>query len=194
MVAQRVSSHNSGKITRVISRAKERIHVFFEDQGQEWLFVRNPRDGRRVLGRLIDHKERVILDYPEADLVDNRVARGWVDVFTIGVSPDRLADLCSTGRRKEQGGIVFDQYVAKGCEECKTKFNEVWWSNEQALPLKIVSSEAHGGWIQKSVAIRLGVDENVLRDPEERYPAYATMDMVDWREEHHGSHSLDSDH
>jgi hypothetical protein len=39
--------------------------------------------------------------------------------------------------------------------------------------------------------MRVGVDENVLRDSEDRYPNYLAMDMVDWREEHHGSHGHD---
>jgi hypothetical protein len=83
VVAHQGNGTYAGKVTRVISQGKDRVHVLFENQGQEWLFIRNPRDKQRVLGRLVDHRKRVILDFPEADLADSYMARGWIDVVTL---------------------------------------------------------------------------------------------------------------
>lgn len=187
VIARRGGDAHGGQVARVISRGKDRIHVLFENQDQEWLFIRNPRDGRRVLGQLIDHRKKVILEYPEAELADSRVARGWVDVIAIGVSPERLAVLEATGERKKHNGILFERYVAPASEEKNGLYQEVWWSHDEALPLKIVSAEGKGELVQEVVDVRHGVDPAVLRNPQERYPTYLAMDMVDWREEHQPS-------
>jgi hypothetical protein len=34
--------------------------------------------------------------------------------------------------------------------------------------------------------LRLHVDQALLQNPRTRFPEYAAMDMVDWREEYHG--------
>lgn len=68
---------------RIVSRSKDRIHLAMPDRNQEWLFVRNPVDGRRVSGILIDHNHKVRIDYPETDLRVEGVARGWADLIAV---------------------------------------------------------------------------------------------------------------
>lgn len=68
---------------RILSRTKDRIHLAMPDRNQEWLFIRNPVDGRRVSGILIDHGHKVRIDYPESDLRIEGVARGWADLLSI---------------------------------------------------------------------------------------------------------------
>lgn len=68
---------------RIVSRTKDRVHLAMPDRNQEWLFIRNPVDGRRVSGILIDHSHKVRIDYPESDLRIEGVARGWADLIDI---------------------------------------------------------------------------------------------------------------
>lgn len=71
---------------RVVSRTKNRVHLAMPDRNQEWLFIRNPVDPRRVSGILIDHNHKVRIDYPESDLRIEGVARGWADIIAIDES------------------------------------------------------------------------------------------------------------
>lgn len=73
-------------IKRIVSRSKNRVHIAMPQAKQEWLFVRNPIDGRRVSGILIDHPHQVLLDYPETDLRIEGIARGWADVINFDPS------------------------------------------------------------------------------------------------------------
>lgn len=72
--------------TRIVSRTKDRVHLAMPARKQEWLFIRNPVDGRRVSGILIDHNHKVRIDYPEVDLRIEGVARGWADVIAVDES------------------------------------------------------------------------------------------------------------
>lgn len=86
---------------RVVSRSRSRVHLAMPERDQEWLFIRNPVDGRRVSGILIDHRHQVLLDYPETDLRVEGVAKGWAEVIAIderqgkarpGINPEMIRD------------------------------------------------------------------------------------------------------
>lgn len=75
---------------RIVSRSKDRIHLAMPDRNQEWLFIRNPVDGRRVSGILIDHNHKVRIDYPETDLRLEGIARGWADLIAVDQSKGQV--------------------------------------------------------------------------------------------------------
>lgn len=94
--------HGEPGVKQVVSRTPTRVHVEMPTMRQEWLFVRNPKDGRRVNAFLVVHSRKVILAYPESDLRMEGIARGWADVIALdpkqvkassrGVDPRRLHD------------------------------------------------------------------------------------------------------
>lgn len=75
-----------GANKRIVSRSTHRIHLAMPDRNQEWLFIRNPIDGRRVTGILIDHEHHVLIDYPETDLRVEGIARGWANLISLDAS------------------------------------------------------------------------------------------------------------
>lgn len=176
----------SREFTRIVARTPNRMYVAFDGQGQEWLFLRNPLDGRRVTGHLIDHHQKAVLEFHESDLANARVVRGWADSVTLGLSLDHLENMRATGESQAHHGIAFERYVGKGSADERTSQAEVWWSAEYALPWKIQRSTAQGEWVQELIELRMNVDQTFLKDPTKRFPGYAAMDVVDWREEAHG--------
>lgn len=176
----------SREFTRVIARTPNRMYVAFEGQGQEWLFLRNPLDGRRVTGQLVDHHQKAILKFHESDLANAHVVRGWADVVTLGISLDHLGKMSATGENQAHHGIAFERYVGKEPADERTWQVEVWWSAEYALPWKIRRGTAQGEWVQELLELRMNVDQAFLKDPTKEFPEYAAMDVVDWREESHG--------
>lgn len=86
---------------QTLSRSKDRIHLSLPHRHQEWLFIRNPVDPRRVTGMLIDHENQALLVYPETDLRVEGIARGWADLIAIdeqqgkatqGIDPSLIQD------------------------------------------------------------------------------------------------------
>ena len=175
----------SREFTHVVARTPNRVYVAFEGQGQEWLFLRNPVDGRRVTGQLIDHHQKAVLEFHESDLANAHVVGGWADVMTLGISLGQLEKMHATGESQVHQGIAFERYVGKTADE-RTSQVEVWWSAEYALPWKIRRTMAQGEWVQELIALGRNVDQAFLKDPLKRFSEYATMDVVDWREESHG--------
>ncbi len=165
----------------VFTRSTNRAHVDFKSREQEWLFMRNPVDDRRVSGMLIDHHGHVVLEYPQGDLVDAGVANGWAEVVSLGVPLDIFEKMVATGKSKTLDGIVFNQYLRKEHQPSKTGTpEEIWWSREYYLPLKIIKTTQHGRWRQELTHIRFDIDRNVFKAPLERYPRYAVSDNADW--------------
>lgn len=76
-----------GSSVRVVSRTRDRIHVRAVGSSGEWLFIRNPIDGRRVSGRYVDHRQRLVILHDEASLRDQGVARDWLEVALLGLPP-----------------------------------------------------------------------------------------------------------
>lgn len=177
---------------RLLTRSDDRVHVKFVGQGQEWLFIRNPVDGRRLTGKLVDHAKRVVLTYQETDMLVNGVARGWVDAMTGGIPIDALDGLVPTNETIERHGMTFRRYVPATAEEAD--LTELWWCEQYFLPLLAIRSTPAGEWRQEIRALTATPDADVLVDPEERFPDYLAMDVVDWREEYHGDHGHGGGH
>ena len=75
---------------QTITRTADRIHV--RGQGNEWLFVRNVRDSRRVSGTLVDHAARAIVFHDESDLRSMLGMNGWADALNLGFEPTARVD------------------------------------------------------------------------------------------------------
>ncbi len=166
--------------TRIITRTKNRLHVNYKQQGQEWLFTQNPVDGRRAFGQLIDYQNSVILDYPDSDLADAGVGNGWSEIMAMGIPLSFIKRLQPTGKSEEKYGIVFKQYIRKDSNVSENKqMNELWWSSAYFLPLRIVRD--NGSWIQELTAIRFEINQDVLQSPHSRFPTYSSFDKADWK-------------
>jgi hypothetical protein len=166
-----------GTRRKLISRGRHRILVRSPDDGDEWLFVQNPLDPRRVSALRIDHRKREILEYSESELRMTGVARGWSDVASLGVGVDRLAALKPTGRRQSQWGYEFVELEDVGGRE-----GRLWWSSEAAVPLHFRADLSQASTDIRS--IQPGVDAALLREPRQRYAGYAEIDVADAREAH----------
>jgi hypothetical protein len=182
-ITVRIESENAYvESVRSVIRTRERVYVDYQGHGQEWLFLRNPLDARRVTGYLVDHQERAVLHFYQSDLANASIVRGWRDVITMGVSIDGLR---ATGEIQRYHGITFERYISKGSLNEEEPQVEVWWSVEQALPWKISRTNAKGSWVQEIVELGRSFDSTLLEEPARRYPEYKALDVVDWREEHH---------
>ena len=171
----------------VFNRSEKSAQVEYKDRKQEWLFRRNPVDNRRVSAFLIDHHERVILDYPQSDLLDAKIANGWTEVMTLGLPLDLFNNMHATGKTKTLNGIVFMQYLKTNSAKLNTGApSEIWWSEKYFLPLKIVRNSEKGQWTQVLTQVRFEVDRDALKPPIERFPNYACLDNADWSDcDHH---------
>ena len=176
------NGEHAQEVQQVITRTSDRVHVDFVEQGQEWLFVRNPLDGRRATGWLTDHTLGVVLEYQEADLADEEYGRGWFEVMAMGVPAEWLEAMRATGEKVTLVGVECERYVRPG--ESKSRLpDEMLWDDARQLPMRIVYRKPEGEWRQEVWAIRTSIDEAELHAPRDRYHAYMSMDAVDYREE-----------
>ena len=177
-LARRSTAGASGAVTterETIARCADRVHIERADAAIEWLFVRNAVDSRRVAGILVDHRQRVIVDYDESELRMTGIARGWADVAALGARYDALAGLMPTGRRRERWGVSFVELAQKGGAAPR-----LWWSEDVALALPSDAAES-----VELLSLERRVDSAVFAEPRRRFPGYAAFDVADYREEHH---------
>jgi hypothetical protein len=170
-------------VRKTITRTADRVHVSLGPQGPEWLFVRNPHDGRRMTGTLIDHDHEVLIEYDESELRNTGIGRGWADVAGLGVQPEALRELRLTRRIRRIAGLrAAHRVLPRGASG---RVRELWWSDEAAAPL-LASIEDGASRAELRVRrLRLAADESLLRDPRVRFPSYQVMDVHDHREKHH---------
>lgn len=165
---------------RTITRTATLTHVEQHGAESEWLFTRNPIDGRRVSALRIDHHHRTIIEYSESELRNADIVRGWADVVYLGVDLQALARMSPTGRRETLSGFQFEEYTpASGSDEASS----VWWSHAAGAPLRIL--DAHAQQEVSLRALRTSVDSSLLEQPSRRFPDYSVMDVADFREKHH---------
>lgn len=164
---------------RRITRSRDRIHVEYVGSPQEWYLTRHAIDPRRALGQLVDHREKAILDYYETDLRDERIATGWMDALALGFPVTTLAHMTRTGERATIAGVEAQRLLSGDTLE-------VWWSDELIMPLRVRDLRDENAYRLEVTSIDARIDGALLQDPERRYTQYPRMDIVDWREEHHG--------
>jgi hypothetical protein len=165
-------------LRQTITRTADRIHVAADDR-REWLFERNAIDSRRVSAALVEHASRVIVLYEESDLRNRLGIRGWADVLSLGFDPRILKGLTATEEVRSHSGIRFLRYAAGGMN---ASTQEVWWSDEQALPSAFVTRDDAGVTRFSIERIRGGVDAPLLQHPAFRFRAYRVVDLADWLE------------
>lgn len=165
-----------------ITRSVEHVHIERADDAVEWLFIRNPRDPRRVAARWVDHEQRVIVEYDESELRATGIARGWADIAALGARFDVLAGLVRTGRAQHEAGLSFVELApSDGVGP------HLWWSEEAALALPNDPGESLA-----LLRLRRGADAELFRDPRRRFPAYVALDVADYRERRHDHGSSDA--
>ena len=171
---------------QVVTRTATRVHVQTGPPGApEWLFTRNPVDGRRAAGYFVDHRERAVLVYDDTTLAREGIASGWRDVLALGVSADLLDGLRPTGATAEIAGATFARHAGGDDDDGVADGGvEVWWSDELFVLGRMTST---GGGIVDTLeltAMTTVVDPSLLADPGARYPQYLVEDLDDWGEEH----------
>jgi hypothetical protein len=164
---------------RTFTRTARHIHIQLHGANAEWLFVRNPVDGRRVSGTRIDHEHKALVEYSETELRAGNIAASWLHVASVGVTPEALAALSPTGRQEVLGGVVFAEYAPAGGGGAGSS---IWWSTAVFAPLRVEADDTSPRLVVK--AIRTSVDGSVLADPRLRFPRYAVIDVADFREQH----------
>ena len=165
----------SGCHRETIARSVDHVHIERADEAVEWLFIRNPRDPRRVAARWVDHAQRVIVEYDESELRSAGIARGWADIAALGARFDVVAALAPTGRAQQEAGLSFVELAPSGGVGPR-----LWWSEEVALALPSEPGESPA-----LLRLRRGVDAELFRDPRRRFPAYVALDVADYRERRH---------
>jgi hypothetical protein len=153
------------------------VHVR-QSASREWLYVRNPRDPRRVHGALADHTQRVIILYGESELRNWQGVRGWLDVLTLGVDPWSVGSPMPGEASRQLGSLSFVRYdraLTEGAER-------TWWCADELLPLEVVHDAPGGRTVLTIERIDPHVDRDLLTDLEVRYPDYQAMDLAEWLE------------
>jgi hypothetical protein len=168
---------------KTVTRTAERVHVSLGPNAAEWLFVRNPADLRRMSGTMLDHARKKIVEYDESELRNGGLGRGWADVVSLGVEPEALRDLLPTGKRQVLNDIAFEQRDRP--KDVQARVKELWWSDEAALPLRVVIDDGPAATEVVTRSVERQIDESRIRDMRDRYPGYTVIDIADYREEHH---------
>lgn len=182
-IETRVGRRRTALQRKTVTRSPDRVHISLGPNGPEWLFVRNPRDGRRMSATLIDGERKVLIEYDESELRNGGLGRGWADVVGLGVEPELLARLEPTGRvRTIAGHRAIEKRLPAGASG---PVRQLWWSDEAAAPLRVTIEDGASSREIRVRSLKLHADESLLRDPRERYPDHAVMDVADHREKHH---------
>jgi hypothetical protein len=168
-------------VVQTVTRTAERVHIDTHD-GREWLYVRNPADTRRVSARLIDHASQTIVVYDESDLRNVLGTVGWLDVVSLGISPDTLAQLRMAGGERRTFGLTFRHFVAPAPGAAAVR--DVWWQERELFALEITRHQPGQG-VPRVVTVREfrpDVEEARLAAPAARFPHYRQVDFADWLE------------
>jgi hypothetical protein len=172
----------SSIVKQTVLRSADRVLVTSTGE-VEWLFERNPVDGRRVSGYLTDHRTQRILVYQERDLRIAERIRGWLDVLTLRFDPESLNGMRATGKRTYSGGRTFTQYVPASPATEGTL--EAWWDPDAWLPSRLLTRRGPTLITLTVDSIVEGVDASRLGSPLLRFPSYSVQDVTDAREDAH---------
>jgi hypothetical protein len=164
------------EVIQRVTRGANRIHLAAE-QAREWLFERNPVDGRRLAAYLVDHPSRTVVVYGESDVRMLLGLRGWADILSLGFAPERLAGYQRSGEQFTMGSVRFTRYVPRRPGEA-----DLWWSEHQLVAREFASPEPGGETRVRITSARNGVDAAVLELPPLRFPKYTIVDVADWLE------------
>lgn len=147
-----------------------------------WL-QRNPIAPSRMHGFHVRHALRHILEYTEADLQQEGVGETWLDLASFGVRKEDLKSMEADGRSEHAFGLEFTCYVAPHAAVEEGGMTELWWNDEYRLPLRWTRIGVGGSFSQELTDLELSPSEEDVLSPWNRWPDYALMDLVDYREE-----------
>lgn len=147
---------------------------------ETWLFERNPV--APLLGKACTSysEDQVVVDVEWADLIDLGFGPTWNDLVALGVRETELEQLARTGETVTAFGHAFDVYRGLGVE--------VAWSDALHLAAYVERELGTSRERAELTALTLGRDAALLAAPYETHADWLRMDLVDWREEHHGTH------
>jgi hypothetical protein len=133
----------------------------------------------------VEHRRRAVVEYEESELRTLGIARGWLDVVSLGMGADALHGLTDTGETRAAFGMEFREWAEPGAPTAARDL--VLWNSTESLPLRTRTHTPTGAVEQQLIELRFDVDPIQLRDPHERFPEYRAMDVADYREKHHES-------
>jgi hypothetical protein len=163
---------------QIVTRTDERVHVLLSGR-EEWLFVRSPRDPRRVCGFAIHHAVRTIVIYTEPDLRQWKGIRGWADVLLFGLRPELVLATHASATTRLVNGVVFTRHLP--AEEW-SDLRDLWWNAAEMLPERY-SITTPAGLVHFAInRMQPAIDPRLLLDPSERFALYQVVDMGEWLE------------
>lgn len=72
--------HGEPQVPQFVQCSSARVHVSLPTMEQEWLFVRDTQDSKRLFGYLVLHRRQAIVRYPGTQLAIEGVAQDWDDL------------------------------------------------------------------------------------------------------------------
>jgi hypothetical protein len=173
----RQGERNLGEM--VVTRSQTRIVIRMGDD--EWHFNQNAVDPRRAEGQRVLHQQRLILDYSESDLVDAGFGRDWGRLMGIGVDPEMLRAMQSTGQTDSKG-IACESFVAA---DPSFAVQEICWNHEGWFPARLRIGSGKTSQLRIATEVSCDPDPRLTASAKSAWPDYAEMDLTDWREEDH---------
>ncbi len=168
----------SSPLAQTVTRTAKRVHVQ-QSSDREFLYVQNPNDPARVSGWVVLHDEKVIVRYDESELRNWQGVRGWLDVLTLGVDLSTVSGPPVPLAIKDVEGLTF---VRHDRPRARGEADEIWWCQNQLLPLEVVRRLPEGSTIVTVARIRPQVATELLDSPEIRFPNYRSVDLAEWLE------------
>ena len=150
---------------------------------ETWLFERNPI--APLIGTACTSyvEDEVVVDVEWPDLIDLGFGPTWNELVALGVHASELEQMERTLETVAAFGHTFEVYRGAGVE--------LAWSADLHLPLYVERDLGPANERAELTALTLsplGQANPELVAPYEANPDWLRMDLVDWREEHHGTH------
>lgn len=145
-----------------------------------WLFERNPIAPLMGTACTSYTEDKVVVDVEWPDLIDLGFGPTWNELVALGVQTSELDQLNRTLETVAAFGHTFEVYRGPGVE--------LAWSADLHLPLYVERDLGSATERAELTGLTLGRNAAELVAPYEAHPDWLRMDLVDWREEHHGTH------
>ena len=147
---------------------------------ETWLFERNPIAPLMGTACTSYTEDEVVVDVEWPDLIDLGFGPTWNELVALGVQASELDQLERTLETVAAFGHTFEVYRGPGVE--------LAWSADLHLPLYVERDLGPATERAELTGLTLGRNAAELVAPYEAHPDWLRMDLVDWREEHHGTH------
>ena len=159
--------------TFAIRRLGGKVHVAQEGDGLEWVFHRDETHPAALRGVEIRHRDELILDDSPVDALSEPGGRSFLEIASLGVTPEMLAFLEPTGAHRRAFGLTFTELRAR--RESVGGLRSVLWNDELRLPLESRWERAGQEFVRRVVQLELEAEEEYFSSPELRFPAYTAL-------------------